>query len=258
MASLVLRETKDTCATLTLDRPERLNALSLELVIELTAALEELENDPTIRVVLLRGAGKAWCAGGDLEELVARTRGPAADRRRYLRAFKAMIEAVRGISKPVIAIVHGVCIAGGNELNVACDLTLASTNAKFGQAGPRVGSVPVFGIPQDFQLLVGEKRAKEVTYLCRLYSAAEAEVMGWINRVVPPEELDRIADEWAREIADKSPTSIAIAKRLHNQHHNLAAQSVDDGIELLTLFWGTDEAREGMTAFLDKRKPVFR
>src|SRR5688572_17512291 len=129
-----------------------------------------------------------------------------------------MIDAVRGISKPVIAVVHGACIAGGNELNIACDLTLASEAARFGQAGPRVGSVPVFGIPQEFSLLVGEKRSKEVTYLCRQYSAQEAAAMGWINRAVPAEQLDAIADEWAREIVDKSPTAIALAKKLHNHH----------------------------------------
>jgi enoyl-CoA hydratase/carnithine racemase len=185
----------------------------------ITAALLEDDGDPSVRVVLLRGAGKAWCAGGDVDEILALMQGPPAARRAYLSAFKAMIEAVRGIAKPVIAVVHGACVAGGNELNVACDLTLASENARFGQAGPRVGSVPVFGIPQDFHLLVGEKRSKEVTYLCRLYTAAEAEQMGWINEVVPADRLDATAEEWAREIVDKSPTSIAIAKKLHNAHH---------------------------------------
>jgi 2-ketocyclohexanecarboxyl-CoA hydrolase len=257
MTDLVLKERNDVLSILTLNRPERLNALSLDLVRALTAALWECDADGSVRAVLLRGAGRAWCAGGDIDELLELTRGPATARRTYLTAFKAMIDAVRGISKPVIAVVQGACIAGGNELNVACDLTLASEQAKFGQAGPRVGSAPVFGIPQDFQLVVGEKRAKEVTYLCRTYTAREAEAMGWINRVVPTEELDSTAEAWGREIAEKSPTSIAICKRLHNAHHSAGGQSIDDGIELLTLFWGTDEAREGFTAFREKRKPVF-
>lgn len=258
MSTAVLRERSGPIVTLTLNRPERFNALNLELVRELTAALRELDAEAGVRVVLLKGAGKAWCAGGDLDELVALTAGTAADRRRYLTSFRAMIEAVRGISKPIIASVHGVCVGGGNELNVACDLTIASKNAKFGQAGPRVGSIPVFGIPQDFSLLVGEKRSKEVTYLCRLYSAAEAESMGWINRAVEEGELERVTLEWANEIAQKSPTAIAVAKKLHNVHHNLSSQSIDDGVELLTFFWATDEAREGFAAFMEKRKPEFQ
>lgn len=258
MGTAVLRDRRGEILHLVLNRPERLNALGLELVRELAAALWEADAEPAVRVVLLEGAGKVWCAGGDLDELLALSRGPASARRAYLTAFKAMIEAVRGISKPVIAVVHGACVGGGNELNVACDLTLASEQARFGQAGPRVGSVPAFGIPQDFQLMVGEKRAREVTYLCRLYPAKEAEAMGWINRAVPHDELARVAEEWAREIVDKSPTAIALAKRLHNVQHAAQMQSVDDGLELLTAFWGTDEAREGFTAFKEKRKPAFR
>lgn len=258
MSNAVLRDREGAVATLTLNRPERFNGLNLELVRELTAALWELDSEAGVRVIVLKGAGKAWCAGGDVDEIVALTRGSAAERRSYLTTFKAMIEAIRGISKPVIASIHGACVAGGNELNVACDLTIASKNAKFGQAGPRVGSIPVYGIPQDFSLLVGEKRSKEVTYLCRLYTAEEAERMGWINRAVEEDELERVTREWAEEIARKSPTSIAISKKLHNVHHNLASQSVDDGVELLTFFWGSEEAKEGFGAFLEKRAPEFK
>lgn len=258
MSGTVLRDRNGAIATLTLNRPDRFNALSQELVEELTAALRALDAEASVRVIVLKGAGKAWCAGGDLDELLALTNGTATARRRYLTSFKAMIEAVRGISKPVIASVHGVCVGGGNELNIACDLTIASEKAKFGQAGPRVGSIPVFGIPQDFSLLVGEKRSKEITYLCRLYSGAEAEVMGWINRAVPEGELGRVTLEWANEIAERSPTSIAIAKKLHNVHHNASSQALDDGIELLTLFWGTEEAKEGFNAFREKRNPEFK
>jgi 2-ketocyclohexanecarboxyl-CoA hydrolase len=257
MGTTVLQERRDEVLVLTLNRPERFNALNLELIEELTGALWAADAVADVRVVLLRGAGKAWCAGGDVDEILALTRGSVEERRGYLTRFRMMIEAVRGVSKPVIAVVHGACIAGGNELNVACDLTLASVKARFGQAGPRVGSVPVFGIPQDFQLTVGEKRAKEVTYLCRQYTAEEAEAMGWINRVVPGDDLEAVAAEWAREIVEKSPTAIALAKKLHNHHHDLAARSVEEGIEMLTTFWGTDEAREGFTAFREKRKPVW-
>jgi len=258
MDATVLSETKDGICYLTLNRPEKFNALNLQLVLGLISALQEVESDSKVRVVILKGAGKAWCAGGDLDELLELTQGRAADRRHYLTQFKAMIDAVRGISKPIIAAVQGVCVGGGNELNIACDLTIASEKAKFGQAGPRVGSVPAFGVPQNLQLLVGEKRSREISYLCRLYSAQEAASMGWINKVVAHEELEKEAQNWAREIIDKSPTAIALAKKMHNRYYDTLSSSAEMGVEMLTFFWGTEEAREGMVAFKEKRKPMFR
>jgi 1,4-dihydroxy-2-naphthoyl-CoA synthase len=193
-----------------------------------------------------------------LEELLALTEAGAHERRTYLLDFKAMIDSVRRISKPVIAAIHGACVGGGNELNIACDLTIASEKAKFAQAGPRVGSMPAFGVPQNLQILVGEKRSREITYLCRLYAAEEAEAMGWINKVVSREELDEEAETWAREIIEKSPTAIALAKRMHNIYYDTLSSSAEMGVEMLTFFWGTEEAREGMLAFKEKRSPVFK
>lgn len=258
MESTVIYESKDELCYLTLNRPEVFNALNLKLVRDLIAALKQAESEPEVRVVILKGAGKAWCAGGDLEELLKLTEGSASDRRAYLLDFKGMIDMVRGISKPVIAAVHGACVGGGNELNIACDLTIASEKAKFGQAGPRVGSVPAFGVPQNLQILVGEKRSREITYLCRLYTAREAEAMGWINKVVPPEELLEESEIWAREIVAKSPTAITLAKKMHNVYYDLLSSSAEIGVEMLTFFWGTPEAREGMVAFKEKRQPVFK
>lgn len=257
MESTVIYESRDGICYLTLNRPEVFNALNLQLVRDLITALKRAESDPAVRVIILKGAGKAWCAGGDLEELLELTEGSAADRRAYLLDFKGMIDTVRSISKPVIAAVHGACVGGGNELNIACDLTIASEKAKFGQAGPRVGSMPAFGVPQNLQILVGEKRSREITYLCRLYSAREAEAMGWINKVVPPDELDKEAESWAKEIVEKSPTAIALAKKMHNLYYDLFSSSAAMGVEMLTFFWGTEEAREGMVAFKEKRQPVF-
>ncbi len=257
MESKVIYDVEEGIGHLTLNRPEVFNALSLQLIQDLISALKQADSDQQVRVLILKGAGKAWCAGGDIEELLRLTEGSAHDRRDYLLNFKAMIDTVRGISKPVIAAVHGACVGGGNELNIACDLTIASENAKFGQAGPRVGSMPVFGVPQTLQLLVGEKRSREITYLCRLYTAREAEVMGWINKVVPRDELYKEAENWAREIAAKSPTAIVLAKKMHNLYYNLLSSSVEIGVEMLTFFWGTPEAKEGMLAFKEKRIPIF-
>lgn len=257
METTVDYEVREEICVITLNRPDKFNALNLKLVRDLVSALKRAESDPLVRVVILKGSGKAWCAGGDLEELLELTEGSAADRRAYLVDFKAMIDTVRGISKPVIASVQGVCVGGGNELNIACDLTIASEKAKFGQAGPRVGSVPAFGVPQNLQILVGEKRSREITYLCHLYTASEAEAMGWINKAVPAEELDNETEKWAKEISEKSPTAIALAKKMHNVYYDLLSSSAEIGVELLTFFWGTEEAKEGMLAFKEKRQPVF-
>lgn len=258
MGSTVIYESNEGICSLTLNRPEVFNALNLQLVRDLTSALRKAESEPDVRVVILKGAGKAWCAGGDLEELLELTEGSAADRRAYLLDFKGMIDTIRGISKPVIAAVHGSCVGGGNELNVACDLTIASEKAQFAQAGPRVGSMPAFGVPQNLQILVGEKRSREITYLCRLYKAHDAEAMGWINKVVPAEDLEKETEKWAKEIVEKSPTAIALSKKMHNVYYDQLSSSTEIGVEMLTFFWGTEEAKEGMLAFKEKRQPVFK
>ena len=258
MEPTVIYESNEGICSLTLNRPDVFNALNLQLVKDLISALRKAESEPDVRVVILKGAGKAWCAGGDLEELLELTEGSAADRRAYLLDFKGMIDTVRGISKPVIASVQGACVGGGNELNIACDLTIASEKAKFGQAGPRVGSMPAFGVPQNLQVLVGEKRSREITYLCRLYKAREAEAMGWINKAVPAEDLEKETEKWAKEIVEKSPTAIALGKKMHNVYYDLLSSSAEIGVEMLTFFWGTEEAKEGMLAFKEKRQPVFK
>jgi enoyl-CoA hydratase/carnithine racemase len=258
MDSTVIYQSQNGMCYLTLNRPDVFNALNRQLVLDLTAALKQAESATEVRVILLKGAGKAWCAGGDLEELLQLTRAGANERRDYLTDFKAMIDAVRRISKPVIAAVHGVCVGGGNEINIACDLTIASEKARFAQAGPRVGSVPMYGVPQNLPFLVGEKRSREITYLCRMYSAREAESLGWINKAVSADELEAEAERWAQEIISKSPTAITLAKKMHNVYYDMLSPSVEAGVELLTFFWGTDEAREGMLAFKEKRSPEFK
>ena len=258
MEPTVIYESKSGICRVTLNRPQVFNALNRQLVLDLTAALKQAESASEVRVIILKGAGKAWCAGGDLDELLQLTQGAAAERRAYLADFKSMIDTVRRISKPVIASIHGVCVGGGNELNIACDLTIASEKARFAQAGPRVGSVPAFGVPQNLPFLVGEKRSREITYLCRMYSARQAAAMGWINKAVAPEELEREVDTWAQEILSKSPTAIALAKKMHNVYYDMLSPSVEAGVELLTFFWGTDEAKEGMLAFKEKRTPEFK
>jgi dihydroxynaphthoic acid synthetase len=158
----------------------------------------------------------------------------------------------------VIAAVNGYAIGGGHVLHFLCDLTIAADTARFGQVGPRVGSVdPGFGTAY-LTRVVGEKKAREIWYLCRQYSAAEAEAMGLVNKVVPAAELMNEARAWAREILDKSPTAIKIAKASFNAETDHIRGIGALGMASLALYYGTEEAMEGRNAFVEKRKPDFR
>jgi enoyl-CoA hydratase/carnithine racemase len=258
MGKTLLSERREGIIILTLNRPAHYNALSFELVSALTRHLTYADRDKEAGAIIITGAGKAFCSGGDLDEIIALSEGTAGERRAYLTHFKEMISAIRGASLPVIAAVNGYCIGGGNEINLACDLTIASDQAKFGQAGPRVGSVPLMGGTQLLPLLVGEKKAKEMIYLCGTYNAGEARRMGLVNKVVPHDSLMDEALSWAVEILEKSPTTISIAKRAHNEWLDRLERSMEEGVDILTRFWGTEEAREGFRAFKEKRKPQFR
>ncbi|MBC7360529.1 1,4-Dihydroxy-2-naphthoyl-CoA synthase [Desulfacinum infernum DSM 9756] len=258
MSDVVLMEYRDGVAWITLNREKLFNAINTAMMKTLVSRLKEAEAEKDVGVVVITGAGRAFCAGGDLEEINALGTAPIDDRRGYLNLFREMIVTIRSLSKPVIAAVNGYCIGGGNELNVACDLSIASEKAKFGQAGPRVGSVPLMGATQIMPLLVGEKRAKEIIFLCRTYSAREAAELGWVNKVVAHDDLVPETQRWCDELLVMSPTALAMAKRSLNAFYQLAYQSMEEGMEGLALFWGTDESREGILAFKEKRKPQFR
>ena len=165
---------------------------------------------------------------------------------------------IRDVPKPVIARVQGYAIGGGNVLAVICDLTIAADTAQFGQVGPKVGSVdPGFGTAYLAQV-VGEKKAREIWYLCRRYTGEQAVEMGLANTVVPADELDAEVDRWCAEILERSPTAIAIAKRSFNAATENLRGISSMGMQALALYYDTDESREGVTAFMEKRKPDFR
>lgn len=166
--------------------------------------------------------------------------------------------AIRGIPKPVIAMVNGYAIGGGHVLHVLCDLTIAAEHARFGQVGPRVGSVdPGFGTAY-LARLVGEKKAREMWYLCRQYSAQEALAMGLVNAVVPSAELRAETERWCQDLLARSPTALALAKQSFNADTAHLAGVADLGFTALELFYETPEAMEGVTAFREKRAPDFR
>lgn len=252
----ILYAVADGVATITINRPDKLNCFRFETVADLTAAFRQAEADPEVGVAVLTGAGpKAFSCGGDLAALSALDRAGMA---RWHRGLNELGITMRTLDKPIIAAVNGYCIGGGNELNLFCDLTIASERARFGQAGPRVGSAPLWGATQLLPRLVGEKRAREVIFLCRQYTAQEALAMGWINQVAPHEELGAEVRRWAGELLAMSSGALRAAKRsLHDPVEWLRA-SLEAGGDLLSELWSSPEGREGMQAFLEKRKPGFR
>lgn len=251
----VLYERDGAVATITLNRPAVYNAMNVDLCTGLVSAMHRADHDSAVRVVVLRGAGKAWCAGGDLREVLAMLeREDVGELRNFVHHALQALDAVRTISKPVIAAVHGDCVGGGNEMSSACDFTIATEAARFGQAGPRIGSVPII-LHQTLAVQIGERRSREVTYLCKLYSAAEAHAIGWINRVVPADQLDATVEAWTRDLVNKSPTSLAIAKKMHNFSYEQGKVGLSYLSELLVNYWRLEEPREGMRAFLEKRPP---
>ena len=252
----VIYEVKGGIAKITINRPERHNAFRSQTLDELTLAFEAAEEDGTVGVIILTGAGdRAFCAGGDISEMGALD--PQVGRK-FLGKCLKLSNTMRSLSKPIIAAVNGYCLGGGHELNAMCDLSIASENAEFGQTGPSVGSAPVWGGTQMLPRLVGEKKARELAFLCYRYSAEEACKMGLCNKVVPREKLMDAAEEWANRILDMSPQSIKITRTSMNFESDLLYSSFTHGREMLALIYGSEELTEGMSSFEEKRKPDFR
>ena len=248
-------EVEGPVARVTIDRPKVMNAFRGVTCDELIDALKRAGWDREIAVIVLTGAGeKAFCTGGDQSAHA----GSYDGRGTIGLPVEELHATIRDIPKPVIARVQGYAIGGGNVLAALCDLTIASEAAQFGQVGPKVGSVdPGFGTAY-LARIVGEKKAREMWYLCRRYSAAEALEMGLANVVVPAGELDAEVDRWCAEIAERSPTAIALAKRSFNMDTDHIRGIGALGFEAVKLFYATAESKEGVDAFLEKRKPEFR
>jgi 2-ketocyclohexanecarboxyl-CoA hydrolase len=251
----ILYEKKNGVAWITINRPEVRNAFRTITVAELTDAFLDARWDGSIGVAVLTGAGdKAFCSGGDQKE---RGQGGYAPGERPMDV-EALHNAIRHIPKPVIAMVNGFAVGGGHVLHVLCDLSIASENAIFGQTGPRVGSVDAGHGTGYLARVVGEKKAREIWYLCRRYSGQEAVAMGLANVCVPHDQLDAEVQKWAEEICERSPTAIAIAKRSFNMDTAHQAGIAGMGMYALKLYYDTEESREGVKALQEKRKPEFR
>jgi naphthoate synthase len=243
-------------AVITIDRADRLNAFRAKTIEELIHAFKRAWADKTVRGIILTGAGdRAFCVGGDVKQ-----RSETGD---YGPSENGLFEAtylhrlIRDVPKPVIAAVNGLAIGGGHVLHVICDVSIAADHAKFGQAGPRVGSFDGGFGSAYLARVVGEKRAREIWFLLRQYSAEQAERWGLVNLVVPGAELLPTAKEWIAEIAQYSPTALRFLKHSFNadtDHQGGLSQLSQAGLDVFAV---TDEAKEGANAFAEKRKPDF-
>lgn len=248
-------QVRDHRMIVTINRPEVLNALRTQTYGELHTAVDVACKDAAVGVIVVTGAGdRAFCSGGDVRSQAGRT---VLSGREHLRTLLALGQAMQTCGKPIIAAVNGYAMGSGHELHLMCDLTIASDNAKFGQTGPRVGSIPLWGGTQMLPALVGDKRAREFIFLCRQYTADQAFSMGLVNAVVPHEELMSETDRWCDEILAKSPQSIRIAKTALNFRSDLYTPAFTQGMEMLALTYGSEENIEGISAFLEKRGPDF-
>jgi naphthoate synthase len=249
-------EVEETNAIIAIDRPRRLNAFRGRTVEELIDAFHRAWTDRKVACAILTGTGdRAFCVGGDQKEYVEK--GSYGTSANGLFEIDTLHSVIRDTPKPVIAAVNGLAIGGGHVLHVVCDVTIAAEHARFGQAGPRVGSFDAGYGTAYLARVVGEKRAREIWLFCRQYDARQAEQWGLVNKVVPGEQLLDEARAWGREAAALSPTALRFLKTSFNAD---TAQAYGQGklaFAGLESFGKSEEAKEGRTAFAEKRAPDF-
>lgn len=244
-------------AKIAIDRPEVHNAFRPQTIQELSAAFHLAKEDPEVGVIILTGnGGKAFCSGGD-----QRVRGTAGyvgkDGVPRLNVLELQ-RAIRTLPKPVVAMVAGYAIGGGHVLHVVCDLTIAADNAVFGQTGPKVGSFDAGYGASYLARIVGQKKAREIWFLCRQYDARQALEMGLVNTVVPLARLEEETVAWCRRMLELSPTALRLLKAGMNADVDGQTGLQELAGNATMLFYMTDEAQEGKRAFLEKRRPDFK
>ena len=244
-------------AKITINRPEVRNAFRPETVLELERAFADARNDPDVGVIILTGQGRdAFCSGGD-----QRVRGKGGyvggDGVPRLNILDVQRQ-IRTLPKPVVAMVAGYAIGGGHVLHMMCDLTIAADNARFGQTGPRVGSFDGGYGAAYMARIVGQKKAREIWFLCRQYDAAQALEMGLVNTVVPYERLEEETVQWCREMLANSPMAIRCLKAALNADCDGQAGLQELAGNATLLYYMSEEGQEGKEAYLEKRKPNFR
>ncbi|MCI5912611.1 MAG: 1,4-dihydroxy-2-naphthoyl-CoA synthase [Prevotella sp.] len=252
----ILFEEYNHIAKITINRERYRNAFTPLTTWEMSQAFAFCREAQNIRVVLLTGAGnKAFCSGGDMN-VKGRGGYVGTDGVPRLNVLDVQMQ-IRRLPKPVIAMVNGYAIGGGHVLHVVCDLTIASENAIFGQTGPKVGSFDAGFGSSYLARIVGQKKAREIWFLCRQYSAAEAERMGLVNKVVPFDRLEDECVEWAETMMERSPLALRMIKAGLNAELDGQAGIQELAGDATMLYYTMDEAQEGGRAFLEKRKPDF-
>jgi 2-ketocyclohexanecarboxyl-CoA hydrolase len=252
----VTYEVDNGLAWITINRPERYNAFRARTVDELVKSFKHAWASDEVGVICLTGAGdRAFCTGGDQKQrMETGDYGPSDS---GLFEIDALHHVIRDVPKPVIAAVNGFAIGGGHVLHVLCDLTIAADTARFGQNGPRVGSYDAGFGTGYLARVVGEKRAREIWFLCRQYSAEQAEAWGLVNKIVPADQLKAEVRSWADEILRLSPTALKVLKQSMNTDTEHFAGIGQMAYSSLKLFGDSEEAKEGITAFNEKRAPDF-
>jgi naphthoate synthase len=250
-------KSEDGIAKITIDRPEVRNAFRPQTIREMERAFGDVRDDAGIGVAILTGAGdKAFCSGGD--QSVRGDGGYVGDDGIPRLNVLDLQRQIRTLPKPVVAMVAGYAIGGGHVLHLVCDLTIAADNARFGQTGPKVGSFDGGYGASYMARIVGQKKAREIWFLCRQYDAEQALSMGLVNAVVPLERLEEETVQWCREILANSPTAIRLLKAAFNADCDGQAGLQQLAGDATLLFYLTEEAKEGKRAFLEKRKPDFK
>lgn len=250
----ILYEKRDGRATVTLNRPEKLNALNFPTMREMARAFEDASWDDSVGVLVLTGAGeRAFCTGADLDEQENFLKKPN-DYWKWMGAFIDAHDRLRNIGKPTVARLNGMTVGGGNEFNMACDLAVAAEDIVIRHVGPARGSVPAGGATQWLPLLIGDRRAREMLWLCEPVPAAQALEWGLVNRVVPRAELDAATDEMCAKLLDRLPEILRYTKQQTNFWRDLSwSLTVGHARDWLSIHAGALETAEGLRAFHEKR-----
>ena len=253
---IVYEKCSDGIAKITINRPQVHNAFRPQTVMEMSRVLNDARNDADVGVIILTGMGEnAFCSGGD--QKVRGTGGYVGDDGTPRLNVLDLQREIRTCPKPVVAMVAGGCVGGGHVLHMMCDLTIAAENAMFGQTGPRVGSFDGGWGASYMARIVGQKKAREIWFLCRFYNAKEALDMGLVNTVVPLEKLEAETVQWCREMLANSPLALRCLKAALNADCDGQAGLQELAGNATLLYYMTEEGREGKNAFLEKRRPDF-
>jgi enoyl-CoA hydratase len=250
----LIYEKENGLRLITLNRPERLNAINLQLALDLEKVLDEIDEDEEARAVILTGAGRGFCAGADIKEMY-----DASAKQLPVGKRLTFFNKLEDLGKPVIAAINGPCNGGGVEMALCCDFRIASEGANFGIGAVKLGGMLGGGSTARLPRLIGISRAKELLYFGNLITAQEALQLGLLSKVVPPEQLMAEARKWAAELGERAPLSLKMIKHCVNLGTQIFLLSAADyEAKCLALLRNTEDFKEGARAFLEKRKPLFK